>query len=187
MCIQCSWDTGRAWERSYVNGLSSFSTSCVCLLFVNVTNGLVCLSFWASSWALKLFLKYVLHWHTDRLNCLLAPYTLHSLSLNTRSNDFIRTRILNVWRHVRGKIASWIAVRGESGVAGEGRVVGLQNFHSWGKCTMPLTNINSDWISNTSFGLCINLVIYIEHNRTPRCSYEVSAAGLSWLEHFRVQ
>ena len=27
--------------------------------------------------------------------------------------------------------------------------------------------------------------ISYKHNRTPRCSYEVSAAGLSWLEHFR--
>ena len=26
-----------------------------------------------------------------------------------------------------------------------------------------------------------------EQNRTPTCSYEVSAAGLSWLEHFQVQ
>ena len=28
-------------------------------------------------------------------------------------------------------------MRGEGGVAGEGRVVGLPKFHSWGKCTMP--------------------------------------------------
>ena len=35
-------------------------------------------------------------------------------------------------------------MRGDSGVAGEGRVVGVAKFHSWGKCTMPLTNINSD-------------------------------------------
>ena len=52
-------------------------------------------------------------------------------------------------------------MRGEGGVAGEGRVVGVPKVHSWGKCTMPLTNINSDWMSNTSSGLCINLVIYI--------------------------
>ena len=50
-------------------------------------------------------------------------------------------------------------MRGEGGVAGEGRVVGVPKFHSWGKCTMPLTNINSDWMSNASSGLCINLVI----------------------------
>ena len=27
-------------------------------------------------------------------------------------------------------------MRGDSGVAGEGRVVGVPKFHSWGKCTM---------------------------------------------------
>ena len=48
-------------------------------------------------------------------------------------------------------------MKGGGGVAGEGRVVGVQKFHSWGKCTMPLTNINSDWMSNASCGLCINL------------------------------
>ena len=48
-------------------------------------------------------------------------------------------------------------MRGDSGVAGEGRVVGIPKFHSWGKCTMPLTNINSDWMSNALSGLCINL------------------------------
>ena len=31
------------------------------------------------------------------------------------------------------------------------------------------------------------LCIYYEHNRTPRCSQEVSAAGLSWLKNCRVQ
>ena len=48
-------------------------------------------------------------------------------------------------------------MRGDSSVAGEGRVVGLPKFHSWGKCTMPLTNINSDWMSNASSGLRIVL------------------------------
>ena len=41
-------------------------------------------------------------------------------------------------------------MRGDSGVAGEGRVVGVPKFHSWGKCTMPLTNINSDCMSSAS-------------------------------------
>ena len=45
-------------------------------------------------------------------------------------------------------------MRGDSGV-----VVGIPKFHSWGKCTMPLTNINSDWMSNASSGLFIILVI----------------------------
>ena len=51
-------------------------------------------------------------------------------------------------------------MRGDSGVAGEGRVVGAPKFHSWGKCTMPLTNINSDWMSNASSGLCIIHLYY---------------------------
>ena len=44
-------------------------------------------------------------------------------------------------------------MRGEGGVAGEGRVVYVPKFHSWGKWTMPLTNIISDWMSNVSSGL----------------------------------
>ena len=48
-------------------------------------------------------------------------------------------------------------MRGDSGVAGEGRVVSIPKFYSWGKCTMPLMNINSDWMSNASSGLCIIL------------------------------
>ena len=52
-----------------------------------------------------------------------------------------------------------MTVRGDGGVAGEGRVVRIPKFHSWGKCTMPLTKINSDWMSNASCGLCIILVI----------------------------
>ena len=52
-------------------------------------------------------------------------------------------------------------MRGDSGVASEGRVIGVPNFHSWGKCTMPLTNINSDWMFNASSSLCIILVILV--------------------------
>ena len=66
-------------------------------------------------------------------------------------------------------------MRGDGGVAGEGRVVGVPTFHAWGKCTMPLTNINSDWMSNASSGLCI-ILYYEQSNRTPRCSRKVSAA-----------
>ena len=50
-------------------------------------------------------------------------------------------------------------MRGDGSVAGEGRVVGVPKFHSWGKYTMSLTNINSDRMSNASSGLCIILVI----------------------------
>ena len=49
----------------------------------------------------------------------------------------------------------------DSSVAGEGRVVGIPKFHSWGKCTMPLTNINPDWMSKASSGLCIIYIIHI--------------------------
>ena len=48
-------------------------------------------------------------------------------------------------------------MRGDGGVTGEGRVVGVPKFHSWGKCTMPSTNVNSDWMSNASSGLRIIL------------------------------
>ena len=48
-------------------------------------------------------------------------------------------------------------MKGESGVACEGKVVGVPEFHSWDKCTMPLMNINLNWMSNASSGLCINL------------------------------
>ena len=41
-------------------------------------------------------------------------------------------------------------MRGDDGVAGEGRVLGVPKFHSWGNCTMPS---NSDWMSNASSGL----------------------------------
>ena len=51
-------------------------------------------------------------------------------------------------------------MRVDSVVAGEERVVDIPKFHSWGKCTMPLTNINSDWMSNASSGLCIIYIIY---------------------------
>ena len=50
-------------------------------------------------------------------------------------------------------------MRGDGGVAGEGRVVGVPKFHSWGKFIMPLTNISSDWMSNASSGLCIIYII----------------------------
>ena len=48
---------------------------------------------------------------------------------------------------------------GDSRVACEGGVVGVPKFHSWGEWTIPLTNINSDWMLNASSGLCIILVI----------------------------
>ena len=66
-------------------------------------------------------------------------------------------------------------MKGDGGVAGEGKVVGVPKFHSWGKCTMPLTNINSDWMSNASSGLCIiYLFIYAGPLfRILGCNYKV--------------
>ena len=52
-------------------------------------------------------------------------------------------------------------MRGDGGAAGEGRVVGVPKFHSWGKFIMPLTNISSDWMSNASSGLCIIYIILV--------------------------
>ena len=52
-------------------------------------------------------------------------------------------------------------MRDEGGVTGEGSVVGVPKFHSWGKCTVILTNINSDWMSKAFSGLCIILLYFI--------------------------
>ena len=60
-------------------------------------------------------------------------------------------------------------MRGDSGVAGEGRVVGIPKFHSWGKYTMPLTNNNSNWMSNVLSGLCIILLYYIIYAGSLSC------------------
>ena len=60
-----------------------------------------------------------------------------------------------------------VAVRVDGGVhvAGEGRVVGLSKFHSWCKCTIPLTNINSDWMTNASSRTtCIEHAIVLRAN-----------------------
>ena len=52
-------------------------------------------------------------------------------------------------------------MRGDSGVAGENRVASILEFYSWGKYTKSLTNINSDWISNASSGLCIIYITWV--------------------------
>ena len=57
-------------------------------------------------------------------------------------------------------------MRGDSGVAGEGRAVGVPKFHSWGKCTMPITNPKLP-----RSGLCYIYISIEQSNRTPRCSY----------------
>ena len=79
-------------------------------------------------------------------------------ALNTR-NDFMRR-----YKRKSGKIASGVAVRGDSGVADEGRIGGVPKFHSWDKCTITLTNIQSNLMSNSLLGLCINLYYRIAGN-----------------------
>ena len=64
-------------------------------------------------------------------------------------------------------------MRGDSGVAGEERVVGVPKFHSWGKCTMPLMNINSDWMSNASSGLCIIIGASLSEPHTSKSNGEI--------------
>ena len=44
-------------------------------------------------------------------------------------------------------------MRGDCSVAGKGRLVGVPKFYSWGKCTMSLMNVNSDWMFNASSGM----------------------------------
>ena len=72
-------------------------------------------------------------------------------------------------------------MRGDSGVAGEGRVVGVPKFHSWGKCTMPLTNSNSDWMSKASSRLC-NICWVNNGNTCPPalCAGEAPDEKLNW-------
>ena len=71
-------------------------------------------------------------------------------------------------------------MRGEGGVAGEERVVGVPKFHSWGKCTMPLTNINSDRMSNASSGLCINLCYIIYAGPL----FRILGCNITWILYF---
>ena len=55
------------------------------------------------------------------------------------------------------------SLRGDCGVAGEGRLVGVPKFHSGVKWTMPLMNTNSDWMSNAFSGLCITHILFKLH------------------------
>ena len=79
-------------------------------------------------------------------------------ALNTRRNDFICRCIERMTSHE--EISLQESLRGDGSVAGGDRV-DVPKFHPWGKCTMPLMNINSDWMSNASSGLCTTLAIHI--------------------------
>ena len=60
-------------------------------------------------------------------------------------------------------------MRGEGGVASEGSVVGVPMFHSWDKCTMPLTNINSDWMFNLTLACVLFIKLVIDRTGTYLC------------------
>jgi len=64
----------------------------------------------------------------------------HKLELCVQDSvhQFICRYIECVTSCIREKIASRVAVRGDSGVAYEGKVVGVSKFDFWGKCTIPM-------------------------------------------------
>ena len=78
-------------------------------------------------------------------------------------------------------------MRGDSSLAGEGRVVGIPKFHSWGKFTMPLTNINSDLMSNASTGLCIIYINYVYYTGLLNCILVCNKIGIEvWMNTFQL-
>ena len=56
-----------------------------------------------------------------------------------------------------------VAVRGASGVTGEGRVADIPKFHSWGKYTIPLTNMNVQRFLWPVYYLFILIISFILH------------------------
>ena len=82
----------------------------------------------------------------------------------------------NMWRHVcEKKIASEVAARGDGGVAGEGRVVGVPKFHSWVKCTMLCINeyqfrLDVQHFPWPVYYITLVMLCYKQSNRTPRGS-----------------
>ena len=79
-------------------------------------------------------------------------------------------------------------MRDDNGVAGEERTGGVPKFHSWGKCTLPLTNINSDWMSNTFSSMCIILPYFTIEVPTCFDSYNQPRLGGGRLfEHAAIE
>ena len=74
--------------------------------------------------------------------CFILVCYVHIISPSTvaRSLHEFICSILNIWHHVNIKITSGTAIRGEGGVAAEGKLVGIPNLHSWSKCTMHAIN-----------------------------------------------
>ena len=64
-------------------------------------------------------------------------------------------------------------MRGDGGVAGEGRIVGVPKIHSWGKCTMP---------SNIPSPFC-RVIEFSRHSAWYLCSHSVYN-NLKVLCHF---
>ena len=60
--------------------------------------------------------------------CVRITSSKRSSVLNTCSNDFIRRYMEHVTSRKR-KIALGVAMSGEGGIAGEGRVIGKPKFH----------------------------------------------------------
>ena len=96
------------------------------------------------------------HFYTHALRVLLAQSTV-ARSIHVEMILYV-VPWLNVGRHVS---ALGVTVRDEGNVAGEGRVVGIPKFHSWHKFTMPLTNINSDRMSNTSSACVLTYITWV--------------------------
>ena len=82
----------------------------------------------------------------------LQPISIPILEYNqAKMISGIRYNLTLLGHCISGKIASGVAVRGDSGVAGEGRVVGVPKFHSWGKmlcsCLYILTHTRTRMVS----------------------------------------
>ena len=109
------------------------------------------------SWIAKhAFTSFILARYAHNIN------PKHGSMLNTR-NEFIRSIL---------KIASGVALRGDSGVAGEGRVVSMPKFHSWGKCTHAINEyqlrLNIQCFLWPMY--ILYCVMFDQSNHTPRCS-----------------
>ena len=76
----------------------------------------------------------------------------HSSMLNTCSNDFIGRHNACVTSHKHEK--SWHHCELMQLVKGS-LLIHHAKFHSLGKCTRPITNIQSDWVSKGFSSLCI--------------------------------
>ena len=66
-------------------------------------------------------------------------------------------------------------MRGDGGVAGEGRLVGIPKFHFWGKCTMPFTistQIGCPMLPLACILYCIAIFIYTSKVTAPQDAHK---------------